>query len=70
MLGSIRLPVDDRHPQEQGLKQPFAGGLSVLLNKVDDRHPQEQGLKHWTGRQCARDARVDDRHPQEQGLKP
>jgi len=37
-------PVDDRHPQEQGLKQP-KGRKSRGHTLVDDRHPQEQGLK-------------------------
>jgi len=49
--------VDDRHPQEQGLKHNTAGRQSGG-SAVDDRHPQEQGLKHRTeGAQQALGAR-------------
>ena len=37
--------VDDRHPQEQGLKPAMAVRERHRLSLVDDRHPQEQGLK-------------------------
>jgi len=39
--------VDDRHPQEQGLKRDDQ--LCDVANGriVDDRHPQEQGLKPY-----------------------
>src|SRR5208337_3926 len=36
--------VDDRHPQEQGLKL-LAIRRGLRGGTVDDRHPQEQGLK-------------------------
>jgi len=63
--------VDDRHPQEQGLKLDCSAGESSRESLVDDRHPQEQGLKpSWCATPTGRGSTVDDRHPQEQGLKP
>jgi len=38
--------VDDRHPQEQGLKPRKDRITGRFAMRVDDRHPQEQGLKH------------------------
>jgi len=41
--------VDDRHPQEQGLKHRVEAIKGIAEPVVDDRHPQEQGLKHCSG---------------------
>jgi len=42
---NARKAVDDRHPQEQGLKRRTRAMSAAAGVSVDDRHPQEQGLK-------------------------
>jgi len=44
-MSTLSRQVDDRHPQEQGLKLGNRPREIVHAPDVDDRHPQEQGLK-------------------------